>query len=164
MSTLSAQEKKNAQTLIIPDVHGSLDTLKSILLETGFIDASGKWIGGTRNIYFMGDLIHRNGHSVEVVDLLFNRGGLIDQAEAAGGKIVVLLGNHELSTIGGPQALSGNNPSVWAKDAEVDRIVKDRLIDAVRKGRIALPVKFRDKLLVHGGVFPQFSQGRVLIN
>jgi hypothetical protein len=84
---------ENRQILVIGDIHGDLDALKSILLSANLIDSNEAWIGGNRIVVSVGDLIDRGPNSRKVMDLMMR---LEIEARHAGGEVHTLLGNHEL--------------------------------------------------------------------
>lgn len=82
----------------VGDVHGALDAFRAILLETELVDSAGDWIGGKTVFVQTGDFVDRGAQSILVARWLMK---LQAQAAAAGGRVVVLLGNHEaLNLIG----------------------------------------------------------------
>ncbi len=76
----------------VGDVHGSFEGLTAILEETGIIDAKLKWTGGDATYIQLGDLFDRGLHVRETLDFLIRLQG---EAEAAGGRVECVLGNHE---------------------------------------------------------------------
>ncbi len=87
-----------ARLLAIGDIHGSLDSLVSILTRTGVIDAGRRWSGGATTLVQTGDYTDRGPGVRAVMDLLMS---LEPQAKKAGGQLVVLLGNHEVLNLVG---------------------------------------------------------------
>jgi hypothetical protein len=85
-----------ARIIAIGDIHGSIDGLKSILKVTGLADANGKWTGGRTQLLQTGDYTDRGEGTRAVLDLLM---ALEPQAKDAGGRAVVLLGNHEVMNL-----------------------------------------------------------------
>jgi len=80
----------------IGDVHGAGDAFVSILQKAGLIDAQKRWSGGTAILVQTGDLFDR-GHDVrQILDLVMS---LETQANAAGGRVQALLGNHEVMNL-----------------------------------------------------------------
>jgi hypothetical protein len=59
-----------------------------------------KWTGGTAILVVAGDLIDKGPHSLGVIDLLRS---LEKQAIAAGGQVIVTLGNHEAEFLADPE-------------------------------------------------------------
>ncbi|MBD3871679.1 MAG: metallophosphoesterase, partial [Acidobacteria bacterium] len=76
----------------VGDIHGNFDGLVSILQRAELIDAETHWIGGGATLVQTGDIFDRGLYVREVLDLLMRLQG---EAESAGGRVVVLLGNHE---------------------------------------------------------------------
>jgi hypothetical protein len=106
--------------LAIGDVHGSAEGLRAILRETGLIDAAGTWRGGDAALVQTGDLLDRGTAVREVMDLLMRLQG---EAAAAGGEVVVLLGNHEQMNL--VHFFRDVNPEVYASFA-ADESKKER--------------------------------------
>ncbi len=74
------------------DVHGAYSELLTLLRETGILDAQDHWAAGHTHVVSLGDLLDRGADSRKVMDLLMR---LQDEAQAAGGQLHVILGNHE---------------------------------------------------------------------
>ncbi|MBN2306631.1 metallophosphoesterase [Candidatus Peregrinibacteria bacterium] len=81
----------------VPDIHGDIQALRQSLDAMGLIDAQGNWIGGNSVVQFLGDYIDRGDTSLEVLDYLIK---LKRQIEAAGGRMDLLIGNHEFMLLG----------------------------------------------------------------
>lgn len=76
----------------IGDIHGNYDGFVSILQSAGLVDDEARWIGGDTTFVQTGDIFDRGVEVFEVLDLLMR---LEKEAAAAGGRVIVLLGNHE---------------------------------------------------------------------
>ena len=74
------------------DVHGAFAELTTLLRETGLVDAQLRWAAGNTHLVSLGDLLDRGADSRKVMDLLMRLQG---EAQAAGGRLHVVLGNHE---------------------------------------------------------------------
>src|SRR5215217_3572082 len=81
-----------SRIVAIGDVHGAGDAFVSILQRAALIDAQRRWTGGTTVFVQTGDLLDRGTAVREVLDLLTR---LEPEAAKAGGRVEVLLGNHE---------------------------------------------------------------------
>ncbi len=92
ISPPAAAEAPPRRIVAIGDIHGGLSNLRQILHETGLADASGRWTGGDAVFVQTGDFTDRGAEVRGVMDLLMD---LQRQAPAAGGRVEVLLGNHE---------------------------------------------------------------------
>jgi Calcineurin-like phosphoesterase len=82
----------------IGDVHGDFDDFVIILQRVGLINAQHHWTGGQTTFVQVGDLLDRGPKPREVMDLLIS---LEKEAPKAGGRVVSLLGNHEMMNIMG---------------------------------------------------------------
>lgn len=82
----------------IGDVHNDFDDFVAILRHTGLIDAQNHWAGGKTTLVQVGDLLDRGPKPREVLNLMM---ALEKEASQAGGRVVSLLGNHEMMNIMG---------------------------------------------------------------
>jgi hypothetical protein len=80
----------------VGDIHGDFDALVGILRSAKLIAEGNEWIGGTTHLVQTGDLLDRGAESRKVMDLLMK---LEHQANKAGGRVHVLLGNHEVMNL-----------------------------------------------------------------
>ena len=87
-STVVAGER----VVAIGDIHGNYDGFVSILQRAELVDDDAHWIGGETTFVQTGDIFDRGVEVFKVLDLLMR---LEEEAAAAGGKVIVLLGNHE---------------------------------------------------------------------
>lgn len=76
----------------IGDLHGDHDAWRAIARAAGLVDAKGKWSGGTTTLVQMGDVVDRGPDSLRIIRDLQQ---LQKEARKRGGKVIVLLGNHE---------------------------------------------------------------------
>lgn len=88
----------NIRVIAIGDVHGEYETFQLILLNAKLIDLSGNWKGGNAILVQTGDMIDRGLKSIESVEYIRS---IQEQAIKSGGKVIRLLGNHELMLIQG---------------------------------------------------------------
>ena len=82
----------------VGDVHGSPGNLILILKSSGLLDGNLAWTGGTSHLVLNGDLIDKGSSDRGVLDLVRR---LQSEAEAAGGRVHVVLGNHEAMNLDG---------------------------------------------------------------
>ncbi len=81
------------RVVAIADIHGAYTELVTMLQRTGLTDENRQWIGGTTTLVQTGDVMDRGAKTRDCLDLLM---GLESQAAKAGGKLIPLLGNHEV--------------------------------------------------------------------
>jgi len=136
--------------IAVGDVHGALQPLKMLLRGVGLIDQDNRWAGKQDTLVSLGDLLDRGPDSRAVMDLLRN---LQTQAKAEGGRVEVLLGNHEalnltgeLSDVSAAEFASYQGPAghqaAFAADGEYGQWL------------LGLPaiIQINDTLFVHGGL------------
>ncbi len=82
----------------VGDVHGDFDALVGILRAAGVLDENLQWTGGKTILVQTGDILDRGSRSRSVMDLLMM---LEKQAPKSGGRVVALLGNHEVMNLMG---------------------------------------------------------------
>ena len=83
----------------LSDVHGGYDRLVALLRGNGILDAGLHWSGGQGTLLVVGDLIDKANRGLPVLDLLM---ALEGEAAAAGGRVVVCMGNHEAEFLADP--------------------------------------------------------------
>lgn len=94
--TVTAQGQAAGRIVAIGDIHGELAGFRAILKTAGLTDAAGQWSGGRTHFIQTGDYTDRGEGTRAVMDLLMAIEG---QAGRAGGRAVVLLGNHEVMNL-----------------------------------------------------------------
>ena len=80
------------KVIAVGDIHGDFEKFIKILKGTGLTDDQLRWTGGRTHLVQLGDVMDR-GDSAKLVFDLIKR--LESEAEEAGGKVHMLLGNHE---------------------------------------------------------------------
>lgn len=90
------EARQPGRVVAVADVHGSLGSLKAILQRTGLIDEADRWTGGRTTLVQTGDITDRGAEVRRVLDLLMS---LERQAPKSGGRVMALLGNHEVMNL-----------------------------------------------------------------
>ena len=96
--SLSITAPDQARVVAIGDVHGAYSEFSAILRQTGLIDGNNKWTGGSTILIQTGDVLDRGHQARACLDLLMN---LEQQADRLHGRVIPLLGNHEIMNIMG---------------------------------------------------------------
>jgi hypothetical protein len=86
------------RVVAIADVHGAYEAMVATLQNVGIIDGDLNWGGGNAHLVIVGDILDRGPRSRDAMDLLMR---LEDEAQAAGGDVHVLIGNHESMNLTG---------------------------------------------------------------
>lgn len=80
----------------VGDLHGDYENLVAILKGTGLVDEDLHWAGGQTHFVQTGDIMDRGTGAQKILDLMIR---LEVEAALDGGKIHVLLGNHEVMNL-----------------------------------------------------------------
>ncbi|MBK7761142.1 MAG: metallophosphoesterase [Deltaproteobacteria bacterium] len=139
----------------IGDLHADLPQALAVLRLAGLVDDAGRWSGGTATLVQTGDTTDRGPDSKEVLELLER---LTGEAAAAGGRVVVLLGNHEVMNLMGDWRyvsegdladFGGEAPrrEAFAEGGALGKYLRGLGIVAVVDGTA----------FVHGGITPQYA-------
>ncbi len=141
---------------VMGDIHGELDTARAVLQNAGVIDRLGAWSGGRAHLVVVGDMVDRGDDATAVLWFLY---GLEPQAEAAGGRLDIVLGNHEV------MVLLNDLRYVQPKELAIARahgVAYDRMFDPrhsiLGTWLVSKPAMIRvnDVLFAHGGVSSDF--------
>jgi hypothetical protein len=98
----------------VSDVHGALDAMTSTLQKAGVLDDALAWSGGATHLVITGDILDRGPDSRKVMDLIIR---LEKEALDAGGRVHMLLGNHEvMNLVGDLRYVSKGEYAAFADD------------------------------------------------
>jgi len=84
------------KVIAVGDLHGSYDKAIRLLKAAELLDEDRHWIGGEQHLVVVGDFVDRGEGDRALMDI-FRR--LQPESEAAGGRVHVLLGNHEVMNL-----------------------------------------------------------------
>lgn len=141
-----------ARLVAIGDLHGDLSATKQALELGGAIDSSGSWVGGELTVVQTGDQFDRGDDEQEILEL-FERVGA--QAKAAGGRVVLLNGNHEtMNGLGDYRYVTRGALSDFHGLSPISPFA----------GSVAEPYRARAEALLPGGAIArQFAQRPVIV-
>ena len=88
----SAPAAQPKRIIAVGDLHGDYQAWVAIARAAGIMDGSGHWAGGKTTLVQLGDVLDREPDSLKIVRSLQQ---LQKEARHAGGRVVVVLGNHE---------------------------------------------------------------------
>jgi hypothetical protein len=158
------QNYKGADSIIaISDVHGRYNTYVNLLKANGVIDNDLNWKFGKGHFVFLGDAFDRGDMVTEILWHLFS---LEKQAQKAGGRVHVLLGNHEA------MMLNKDLRYIHEKYKKVESITGTKYFDLysdnseLGKWLRSKPViiSINDILFVHAGISEKLIQQNLSIN
>lgn len=147
------------RVVAVGDIHGAYDEFVALLRGTGLVDEELGWSGGRTHLVSTGDLLDRGDYGRQVMDLLMR---LQEEADAAGGAVHVLLGNHEVMNLVGDLRYVSDGDyaqfgaenrrglpagyharrAAFAPDGEYGRWLLD----------LPVAIVVNDSLFVHGGI------------
>lgn len=140
--------------VVISDVHGQYELMRKLLLASGVIDTLNNWSLGQGHLVVIGDNLDRGEQVLPILWLFFQ---LEQQALAQGGRLHLLLGNHELMVMNGDLrylnkkynytagALQTPYPQLFAKGSVLgDWIAQHQVV-----------VSINEQLFLHAGLSPE---------
>ncbi len=98
LAALAATSAAQERVIAVGDVHGAYPEFVAILQRIGLINSDRQWTGGSNVLVQTGDISDRGARTRECLDLLME---LERQSEKQNGRVVPLLGNHEVMNIMG---------------------------------------------------------------
>ena len=138
------------KVIAVGDIHGAYSELVELLTGIGVLDEQLRWAAGDAHFVSVGDLLDRGAQSKRVMDLFMR---MTHEAQAAGGRVHVLLGNHEAMNLTG--TLRDVSNGEFAALGGLEGHTRAFAIEG-KYGRwlLSLPVMVivNDSLFVHGGV------------
>lgn len=138
---LAIPARGQVRVVAIGDVHGAYEEFVSILQHAGLIDQSRHWAGGATLFVQTGDIPDRGPQSRQALDLLIE---LEREAPQQNGKVIPLLGNHEvMNMMGDLRYVSSEDYQNFASDQSEkvrDQAYQDYLkFLSARKGSRRVP-------------------------
>lgn len=85
---------------VLADTHGEFAILVALLKAQGIVDDKLVWSFGKGHLAVTGDMLDRGAHQLEILWLLYKLEG---EARAAGGRVHIVLGNHEAMVLRGDE-------------------------------------------------------------
>lgn len=137
----------------VGDVHGDLAQLTTVLRDAGVIDDDDRWSGADTHLVQLGDFLDRGADSRKVMDLLMR---LEHEAERAGGRVHVLLGNHEAMNVYGDLRYVSEEEYAAFRDDGSDEL-RERLYQQVAERGALLSTAGGRLLAVDAGFRERFE-------
>ncbi|MBR5151516.1 MAG: metallophosphoesterase [Elusimicrobiaceae bacterium] len=134
--------KSTRKFIAVGDVHGQFEGFVKILRHAGLLDAQHHWCGGHNRLLQIGDILDRGPFSLKVDSLLDK---LQIEAEAQGGEIIRLVGNHELEIM-----MENYLISEFQREQAIQ--IREKLIGQVLSGDLKAAYAYKGFLFTHAGV------------
>jgi len=107
-----------ARVVALSDVHGDFYAMASTLENAGLVNEARAWTGEDAHLVITGDVLDRGPYSRAALDLIMRLEG---EAEAAGGAVHMLLGNHEvMNLVGDLRYVNVAEFAAFAADEDAD--------------------------------------------
>jgi len=137
----------------VGDLHADLDNALATLRMVGVIDEAGSWAGGQGTFVQTGDTTDRGPDSRPIMALLRRLEG---EAQAAGGKVISLLGNHEVMNLQGDlRYVHPGDVATYGGDAARKASFGPTGDDGRWLRTLDTVAKVGDTVFVHAGVHPE---------
>ena len=146
---------------VIGDIHADFESFYQLLYNAGIVNEKLDWTAKKLTLLIIGDLVDGktrmgkwNGDSdINVIKFVEK---LMNQANEKGGRVIVLLGNHEFMNIKGNFSYSGDN-GTKELGGTIGRYkyFNTKFKDFAKKCFLA--VKMGDYVFCHAGILPEIS-------
>lgn len=148
--------------LILSDIEGNIAYLEGALRRLDAVDTNGNWSFGANRIVIAGDAVDRGR---DVFAVLWRLHDLSLQARAAGGRLDLLIGNHEQYILRGNTSRA-HLDHIYALErlGGVDAaFAPDTVIGAWLRAQPVI-VKVGEVLVTHGGISPTVARQGVTVD
>jgi hypothetical protein len=142
----------------VSDIHGQFSLFKKLLTNNKIIDTQGHWNFGNGHFVITGDVFDRGEQVTEALWFLYT---LEQQAREAGGRVHLLLGNHEVMILNGDLRYLNDkyvNSSLKFNKTYNSLFAKNSVLGDWLRSRPVL-VKVNNMLFAHGGFHPDLVKG-----
>lgn len=149
--------KKFDTLYALGDLHGEYENLIQMLKKNQLIDANYNWTGGKKILLFLGDICDRGPQVNNCLWLIYK---LYNQAPETGGKVLLILGNHELMT------MANNIKYLHPSDLKIASFYNMAFAHLINPFTTILGnwiieqpsvIKIDRLLFSHGGIYPPFN-------
>lgn len=123
----------------VGDLHGDFAAWRAIARDAGLVDARGRWTGGRTILVQLGDIADRGPDTLRIARDLMR---LAREAARAGGRVHVLVGNHEAMNMTGD--LRYVTPAEFAAFADAGSPDRRARILAANEAAIVAAARARD--------------------
>lgn len=163
-NTVEADSFSGVDTIVaFSDVHGQYDVMHTLLRNQGIIDKNDNWALGKAHLVITGDMFDRGPQINEVLWLVYQ---LDKQAQEAGGRLHLLMGNHEQMVLKGDLRYIHPRYKVTEEltDKKYDTLygTETELGQWLRSKHTL--VKINDMLFMHGGISPDWLETDLTIS
>ena len=141
----------------LSDIHGQFDLMKTLLRNNGIIDNEYHWAFGNGHLVITGDIFDRGDFVTETLWFLYQ---LEQQAKKLGGRVHLLLGNHEVMILENDQRyLSKKYQKVTQIfNQDINQLFgSNTLLGKWLRSKPTI-LKLNNILFMHGGLHPMYAE------
>lgn len=140
---------------VLSDVHGQYDIMVQLLQANAVVDTELDWSFGSGHLVVVGDVMDRGDKVTEILWWLYQ---LEQQALSAGGKVHLLLGNHETMVLYNDVRYINKKYQQVARQLGTDYSKLYSESSVLGQWLRSRPVlaQVNDMLFVHGGLHPDY--------
>jgi len=156
----SSSYTQPSKILVLSDLEGNFQYFVNMLQSSGVIDKNYNWTYGSGHLVIVGDVFDRGPYVTECLWLIYK---LEQDAEAAGGHVHFVLGNHEIMALQGDHRYIdrkykriSNNLNLQYKDL----FGTNTELGAWLRTKNSLE-KIGEILFVHGGLSPSLQETKL---
>ena len=147
----------------LSDVHGQLGVLQTLLFNHQIIDANNNWKFGAGHLIITGDIFDRGPDVTKILWLLYS---LEAQALSHGGKLHLLLGNHEV------MVLNNDDRYLHKKYEQTERLLEKDINQLYARNTVLgqwlrskhVILKLNNALFMHGGLPVSFAHEKITLS
>jgi hypothetical protein len=155
---------KNVEKLIvIGDIHGQCDSLKKFLIANKITDPNFSWNYGNGHLVFLGDIFDRGEQVTEALWLIYK---LEKESEKHGGRVHLLLGNHELMAMEGDERYLSKKYHClfkYSHSGNKKNYSSKTILGKWLRSKNTLEI-INDILFVHGGIHPEITKYNITVD
>lgn len=148
----------NIENIIaVSDMHGQYYLSVELLKKYGVIDNQNNWSFGSGHLVVNGDIFDRGDKTTEILWLVYK---LKNQAEASGGKVHYLMGNHELMVVNKDLRYINEKYVLTEKmmATSYDLLFSENTVIGKWLRTSPVILSINDVLFVHAGISPEFIE------
>jgi hypothetical protein len=138
-SSLASATPSAPRIVAVGDLHGDGQAWETIARAAGVTDQNGHWAGGKTILVQMGDIADRGADSLKIIR---NLQQLQKEAPHKGGKVIVVLGNHEAMNLTGDYRYT--TAGEYASFADADSAAKRERLYELNKTSIEASYRAKD--------------------
>ena len=162
-TSVDKDEYQNIESIVaLSDIHGRFDVLITLLRNHQIIDEDNDWLFGKGHMVITGDVFDRGRQVNEVLWLLYK---LEKQALSAGGRLHLLMGNHEQMVLRGDLRYVDDkyNLAETLLNRSYDQLYNQKThIGQWLRSKNTI-VKLNNTLFLHGGISTGWLQHKLNI-